>query len=38
MHRAAAADDKGQLRTGQETRPPLPVRADGAGADLVLEI
>ena len=31
-------DDERQLRTGQGMRPPLPVRADRAGADLKLEI
>ena len=30
--------DEGELRTGHGMRPPLPVRADGAGADLGLEI
>jgi hypothetical protein len=33
-----ALDDEGQLRSGHGTRPPLPVRADGAGADLGLAI
>jgi hypothetical protein len=33
-----ARDDKGQLRTGHGTRRPLPVRADGAGANLGLAI
>ena len=29
-----ASDDEGQLRTGHEIRPPLPVRADAGGADV----
>ena len=31
-------DDEGQLGTAYGTRPPLPVRAGEAGADLGLEI